>query len=1178
MFFYFDKSSFKDSLDKNPNLQKFFIDEADVEKQKFEEEEKIPYVDLFAQEDEDPIVGTNTALDGKTLETYAQEKGLCYAAADGVYGGIRSLINLAAIPAYKATTFCTEGEWGDFETDAQKVFNETLPEEVPPTTAGESIVQGISKFATTTALAGGVGKSVGLTGETGKLTQLTLKTIAKNKEGLAVGKILAPAINGMIGDATAFWQDKENLSTIINNNIDNPYIKAISDWLAIKEDDDVADRMLKQALEGLFTNAAVSGIFNILKGVKNYGKQVIANARLKEQGTRLAEDILEMQAEKSIKADVGEGKQKMVKAIVKDEDGKIVQKLVPEKELKRELNEEAKKLGINIPRNPEKISIEQAQKSVKQRIIDLGWGDAETLTEEQLKKLSTDANNMVERVIPYLDKEEAVFFDNLMKIKQTGVDLAQGIITKEERNQHFVEALEKIADQFGKTQDALYDAGKTLGYASTRQTHKDIKEILIAIKENADELTKDRMFDIFSSAQTIDELRSKLIKLGYIDKKYFNKNPIKNVFTQFTALEQAGLMSSPSTIMRNIVTSLEMAVEQIGTKITTSFVSGGKREIRRMFGLGAPVSGVEMKEAYTTFSAYSDAIVDALGWFAQKVSGKNPGSSFTSRYRNSASRQAMTNLPKEIGMTFKQDGFFNNILNKYVTYSGVNASEKIDNFFESVFFRGEARSRAWEYASRVGRRDGLSEQQIKELAENISDRVLGVDLTRQRELVKQTEDVLADDLVVYSIARKSREEAAKMTFRSGRGPITNGISEMLNTAWFLRPIIPFFKTGSTIFFDRFLGDLTPVGWLSKWLSPEFRAMMKKGGREADEYWGKMILGGGVMTAGYLLAVNGKITGDYSDDPQVRAAQIAAGYQPNSYVFDHDDGTKGYLSLNYLGPLSLALKYPAKILSVIADYRNKLKLPDEDYKISEVLTALAVSFASEMADEAALRNFADGYNLFIRSKNEKEVLEKLEEGAIRTGANLVPRGIGEVVSGAKYLIDSEAIKQGTDEWLDEFKKKLGISTFDKYDVFGNKIKDKNPLLNFLGAKYISQDENESWYDSLIDDGIGFEMPRKSIVINKQRIEINDRQAEGIKQQMKILGAEQSIKRLAEDTKKLSKTDRKQQIQKVFDAFRENAIIMYYMKDADLQEEYKNEIKRIPKLHELRVDQVPSMRIK
>ena len=1173
MFFYLDKSSQNEILKDSPNLQKMFMDESDIEKQKFEEEEKIPYVDLFAQEDEDPVVGTNTALDGKTLDTYAQEKGLCQAAADGIYGGIRSLINLAAIPAYKTTTFCTEGQWGDFEADAQKTFDETLPEEAPPTTSGESVVQGLSKFATTSYISGGVGKAAGLTGKGGKITELTIKTISKNEEGLKVGKILAPAINGMISDATAFWQDKENLSTIINNNIDNQYIKSISDWLAIKEDDDAADRILKQSLEGIFTNAAVTGIFKVLKGVKNYGKQVVANAKLKEQGKRLSEDVLKMESDKRMLADVGKTEQKKVKVIVKDKEGKIVQKLVPEKDLMAELGEEAKKTGIEIPRNPQRISVEEAEKSVKKRMIDLGFGDAEILTEEQLNKLSKDAKNMVEEVIPYLDKEESIFFDNLIKIKQTGVDLAQGIITKEERNKHFLDALNEIADAFGKTQDKLYKSGKTLGYASTRQTHKDIKRILTAIENNADELTKDRLFDIFSSAQTYDELMSKLTKLGYIDEKYFKGNAVKNIFTQFTALEQAGLMSSPSTIMRNVVTSMEMAVENIGTKVVGGAISKGKREIRRMFGLGAPVSGVEMKEAYTTFASYMDSVVDAFDWFAQKISGKNPGSSFTRRYRNSASRQAMTNLPKEIGMTFKKDGFLNNILNKYVTYSGVNASEKIDNFFESVFYRGEARSRAWEYAERIGREKNLTREQVKQLAENIADRTLGVDLTRQRELVKQTEDVIADDLVVYSIARKARETASTMTFRSGRGAITNGISEMLNTAWFLRPIIPFFKTGSTIFFDRFLGDLTPL----KMITPSFYKTLKKGGREADEMFGRMILGGGIMTAGYFLAADGRITGDYSDDPKVRAAQIASGFQPNSYVFDHEDGTKGYVSLNYLGPLSLALKYPAKIMSVFADYRNKLQLEDEDYKISEVLTALATSFAAEMADEAALRNFADGYNLFVRSKNEKDVLEKLKEGAIRTGANLVPRGIGEVVSGGKYLIDREAIKQGVDDGIDELKKKLGISTFDKHDVFGNKINDKNPLLNFLGAKYISQDENKSWLDSLIDDGIGFEMPRKSIMIQGQRIEINEKQAEGIKQQMKILGAEKSIKSLAESSKILSKFDRKQQIQKLFESFRENAIIMYYMKDADLQDKYKKQIERIPKLHQLKENQVPSMRI-
>lgn len=1142
--------------------------------EQFESDTGVPYVDLFAEENTDSIQGTGTELDGKTTQDYAKTKGLGQAVADGIYGGLRSLVELASIPAYKVTSKMTMGNWGDFEKEAEPEFNKFLPEEAPPTTTAEGIVQGISKFATTTAVAGGVGKVAGLTGKGGAITNATIKLWSKSKDGIQVGKILAPALNGMIGDATAFWQDKENLSSIISKNTNNKYIKEIADWLAIEEDDDAADRMLKQSLEGLFTAGAVSGIMKTLKGIKNYGKAAIKEARLARDSKKFAEELYALdKAAETVNVITEKG----VKQVSKEVAEKVPLTVVEATERKQIINEAkeiAQEFGVTVPRNPERISIEEASNSIKKRMIESGLAETDIMSEAQLKKLAKDAKNQVEAVMPALKNEENVFLGSLVKMKEAGKAFADGQITKDARNQYFFDALQKTADAFGATQDALYESGKALGYSSKSQTHKTIKEVFNAIKDNADELTKDKIFDIFAGANTVEELRAKLLKLGYMNPKELRSGLFRRGATVITALEQAGLMNSFGTVARNIFTSMEMAAENLAVKTVGGVYSYGDRLVRKLFKKGMPVSSIEFKEAAKSFGAYIDSIKDMTSWWADRVKkgdlfnwGNTPDS-FVGQYRNSVSRKAMTNLPKEIGETFNKKGFLNNLAEKYVTFSGVNVSEKIDNFFEATFFRGEARSRALEYAERIGREKGLSKKQVNELYNTLIDRVSGIDLTERKNLAKEIDDILSDNMIEYSIAKKAREKASEMTFRSGRGVVTNSISTIVSAVPIARPFIPFFKTGSTIFFDRFLGDLTPLG-LFKFIDPQFRAMMKRGGREAQEYWTRMAIGGGIMATGYELAMEGRITGDYSSDPKVRNAQIAASWQPNSLVFEDEDGKKTYVSIDNLGPLSMALSFPAKLCSAYQDYRNKLLLPEEDEKVEEVVAAMSIAFANEAIDQAALRYFANGFKLFNESRKEETFLENLKKIAYTPVVNMLPRGIGEM----NQVVHSDEIKKGADGFIDEMKKRLGMDTFDMHDVFGNPIQDLHPWYSLAGVRE-KHSRDDDWLDYLADIGIGFEMPRKSVMFNGQTLKLDERQADGIRQEMKELNAEKYIKGITESKnfKSYPKEIQKEIINTQFNSLRNAAVARYYMKNTDLQDEYKEELKRQQK------SLVPTLEIK
>ena len=92
-----------------------------------------------------------------------------------------------------------------------------------------------------------------------------------------------------------------------------------------------------------------------------------------------------------------------------------------------------------------------------------------------------------------------------------------------------------------------------------------------------------------------------------------------------------------------------------------------------------------------------------------------------------------------------------------------------------------------------------------------------------------------------------------------------------------------------------------------------------------------------------------------------------------------------------------------------------------------------------------------------------------------------------------------------------------------------------------------------------------MPKNSVRFGGQTIELNARQADGIKQEMSGLGAEQSIKSIVESKgfKNLPKEIQKNVIDATFGKFREAAINQYCSKNSEIQDEWVNQIRRMQK---------------
>ena len=231
-------------------------------------------------------------LPGKVLD-------LPLAAMSGIaQHGVKPIVDAVTSLSYGLTNVAAKGKFEMPTAEETQEDITVLPKSLvgyePETTAGKIIkpVAGIGYgvAATTTGLG-----AAGITGKAGVLTNATIKGISKSKEGIAVGKVLAPIVNGLASDSLLFWQDEGNLSTYLKDKTNNPTVKKLFDYLAVDGDDSIAERAAKQALEGLFVTGVAHGVLNIFKNVKAAGKY--------QKGIEEVQNITKEKIEQSVISD-----------------------------------------------------------------------------------------------------------------------------------------------------------------------------------------------------------------------------------------------------------------------------------------------------------------------------------------------------------------------------------------------------------------------------------------------------------------------------------------------------------------------------------------------------------------------------------------------------------------------------------------------------------------------------------------------------------------------------------------------------------------------------------------------------------------------------------------------------------------------------------------------------------
>lgn len=226
-------------------------------------------------------------------------------------------------------------------------------------------------------------------------------------------------------------------------------------------------------------------------------------------------------------------------------------------------------------------------------------------------------------------------------------------------------------------------------------------------------------------------------------------------------------------------------------------------------------------------------------------------------------------------------------------------------------------------------------------------------------------------------------------------------------------ILPFVKVPTNLM--RMAWDMTPgLNMLRK----QFWTDMKAGGEAKAMALGKMGVGGMLWGSAALLSYEGRITGGGPRDPDLRR-QLGADWQPYSFVFYNEDGTKEYISYQRLDPFGV-------FFGLAADFAEIGGKIDSDH-LDEIATKLTLGLAKNISSKTYLRGLIDVLNTIGGDEAAGKALVRSRL------ASYVP-GIMQVFNTDDELKDMRGVLDGVRSRIPG----LSNSVESKRDNFGEKI--------------------------------------------------------------------------------------------------------------------------------------------
>ena len=238
-----------------------------------------------------------------------------------------------------------------------------------------------------------------------------------------------------------------------------------------------------------------------------------------------------------------------------------------------------------------------------------------------------------------------------------------------------------------------------------------------------------------------------------------------------------------------------------------------------------------------------------------------------------------------------------------------------DEFFKQLNYRSRMRSRSYMEAFDQGLKGkDVKEYVNKKMTEAFDSDGRGLD---EDAMQWARESTFTQDLGVGTFGKNVQDFVGRHPAMRVVTPFIRTPTNLLRTAWQHAPAIQFFQKN-------------------------LREDLKAGGHRAQLAKGKIATSNTIALIASNMAIGGMITGGTPKNKAERDPKFQTGWQPYSFVFENEDGTKRYVPFGRLDPYGM-------MFGILADTAEMSdKLADEDiYEIGmAVTTALAKNVTSK----------------------------------------------------------------------------------------------------------------------------------------------------------------------------------------------------------------------------------------
>lgn len=228
--------------------------------------------------------------------------------------------------------------------------------------------------------------------------------------------------------------------------------------------------------------------------------------------------------------------------------------------------------------------------------------------------------------------------------------------------------------------------------------------------------------------------------------------------------------------------------------------------------------------------------------------------------------------------------------------------------------------------------------------------------------VKQKMEEAIDPATGQALDQNALREAQITTFQQDLLEGTAGatIQQVRSRHPVLTFVVPFVKTPVNVL--RYSWKMTPGLNL---LQKEFRDNLRgvNGAEMQAHAYGQMTLGTTAMALTAMMALSGKMTGAGPNDPKFQKELRSTGWQPYAYVIDRPDGSKKYIPMGRLDPVSM-------VMTMTADLTEALRHDPESSEAEKGIGALGIALAKNFSDKTFLQNIHQAIEALSDDKGDK----------------------------------------------------------------------------------------------------------------------------------------------------------------------------------------------------------------